>query len=246
MIQTFVIFGDPHGDKANPRATEALFNFMDDFRPDIVVNAGDNWNFDYLRAKASAKEENSDSSEDWKMGSEFFLRAMSYGKRRFFLRGNHDERVWDSWRNATKESVRIAAEKGIRDIEKLVTKRRVTMLPYDSREGVLDVDGLRVIHGYSSGIGAALRFARVYGDCAYAHTHSMDVAPAEKWPSPSVAYGTGCLMNVDQPYNSRNMGKLRHENGFLSGFVKDGRATFFQAKLHPDGFVYASTEIKGY
>lgn len=246
MTQTFVVFGDPHGDKAHSRAVDAFFEFLKDFKPDIIVNAGDNWDFSYIRAKASAKDESSDSTQDWAMGSEFFLRAMAYGKKRFFLRGNHDERLWDVRESTLNESVRIAAEKGIRDIEKLVARRRVKMFSYNARDGVLDVDGLRVIHGYSAGVGAARKFAQVYGSCAFAHTHSMDVAPVERWPTPAVAYGTGGLLTLDQPYNARHIGRLRHENGWLYGFVKDGKATFFQAKLHPDGNVYAAPQIHPY
>lgn len=245
-LETFVIFGDPHGDEINPVMRDAFLSFLSDFKPKILVNAGDNWNFSHLRGKASPKDLNTSAKADWEAGEHFFLRAMAYGKRRFFLRGNHDERLWDTLHGSQLAVVREAAQTGIERIEGLVAKRKVVMLPYHSRLGILEVDGLRVLHGYAAGVGAARRFAQVYGSCAFAHTHSMDVAPVERWPEVSVAYGTGCLMTPEQGYNSRDIGKLRHENGWLFGFVKDDKATFFQAKLHKDGKVYASTEIKAY
>ena len=244
--ETIVVFGDPHGDEICPLMRASLMGFLKEFKPRILVNAGDNFNFSHIRGKATPKERDTSSAEDWRIGSEFFLEAMSHGKRRYFLRGNHDERLWDVRANAMDSDRREAADEGIRKIEAMARRRNTQMLPYHSGLGVLDVDGLRVIHGYASGVGAARKFASVYGSCAYAHTHSMDVAPVERWPEPSVAYGTGCLMQIEQGYNSRNIGKLRHENGWLYGFVKDGRAVYFQAKQHADKTVYASTNFQGF
>lgn len=245
-LERLVIIGDPHGDKIKEGLADRLFAFLDDFRPKLVIHGGDNWDFRYLRNGASEKEEGEDASLDFSLGSEFMLRYLSYGTQRVFLRGNHDERPYDTYRNATKEKVRIAARKVIEDMEKVTAKRRAQVLPYSSRQGVLDLNGLRVIHGYACGINAARRFAQVYGTCAFLHTHSMDVAPAESWPSPAVAYGAGCLMEPDQPYNDRQVNKLRHENGFLYGYIINNKATLFQARLGGDGCFHAASEIKAY
>lgn len=245
-LQTFVVFGDSHGEELDPTMRRSLIEFLKSFRPDILVNAGDNFNFSHIRGKATPAEKNASSREDWKVGSEFFSEAMALGKKKFFLRGNHDERLWDVAKTAQESDRREAAEDGIRAIETMVKKCRTTMLPYHSRSGVLDVDGLRVIHGYSSGVGAARKFAQVYGNCAYAHTHTMDAVSVEKWPEAAIAYGTGCLMSIDQDYNSRHLGKLRHENGWLYGFTKNGKATYFQAKQHADKKVYAPTDFQGF
>lgn len=245
-LQTFVIFGDPHGNEIDPNMRASLMAFLREFKPDILINAGDSFNFGHIRGKATLAEKNASSRDDWKVGKEFFLEAMSFGRRRFFLRGNHDERLWDVAKTALESDRREAAEDGIKDIEQMVKRRRTTMLPYHSKKGVLDFEGLRVLHGYASGVGAARKFAQVFGTCAYAHTHSMDTVSAERWPEAAVAYGTGCLMTIDQDYNSRMLGKLRHENGWLYGFTKDGKATYFQAKQHADKKVYAPYDFKGF
>ena len=242
----FVDIGDNHGDEENQEVTAKLFAFLDDFRPHTVIHGGDNWNFSYLRRGASAKEQDSDSTADWAMGSEFFLRYMSYGTRRIYLRGNHCERPWNTYKDATTEAVRKHALHGIEDIEKLVRRRKVQMLPYHSRTGVLDIDGYRTLHGYAHGVGAARKFAASYGTCTYHHTHAMDVGVFEKWPEPSVAYGTGCLMKIDQDYNATQMNKLRHENGWVYGWIRNNRAVYFQAKCQPDGKFLLSHEVKEY
>jgi len=245
-LQTFVVFGDPHGDEICPLMRASLLSFLKAFKPGIVVNAGDNFNFSHIRGKATPAEKNSSSREDWATGKEFFLESMAFGKQRFFLRGNHDERLWDVAKTSLDADRREAAEDGIKTIEQMCARRRTTMFPYHSRNGILDVDGLRVLHGYAAGIGAARKFAQVFGSCAYAHTHTMDSVSVERWPEPGIAYGTGCLMSIEQDYNSRNLGKLRHENGWLYGFVKDGKATYFQAKQHADKKVYAPTDFQGF
>lgn len=242
----FVDVGDNHGDEENQEVTAKLFAFLDDFKPHTVIHGGDCWNFSHLREGASAKDEDRDATPDWAMGSEFFLRYMSYGKRRIFLRGNHDERLWDTHKRATKEAVRKYALSGIHDVEKLVAKRRVEMLSYNSRTGVVDLGGLRLIHGYAHGASAPRKFAATYGTCLFHHLHSMDVGVFEKYPEPSVAYGSGCLMHVDQDYNARQMNKLRHENGFLYGFIKNGNPTVYQARVRKDGSMLLAHEFRSY
>lgn len=245
-LQRFVIFGDPHGDEIDPVVEAAFFSFLDDFKPDIVVNGGDNWNFAYLRRNASDKERAANAEADWQMGSEFFLRVMAYGKQRFFLRGNHDERVYDAYKNATREDSRIAAEKGIKDIEKLVARRRVKMLPYNSRIGVLDHEGIRVVHGYAHGVGGARQHAVSYGTCVYCHTHATDVGSVERWPEPSIAFGTGCLTRIDQDYNKTQRNKLRHENAWVLGYTDGSKASYFQVRRGAGGLFHAPIEIKAY
>jgi hypothetical protein len=240
----FVDIGDPHGDHVNEDLIQKLFDFMDDFQPDVVIHGGDNWDFPQLRKKASQKEKDLPMSADWQMGMDFLNKFCSYGTERYFLRGNHDERLWDLAHEGDGQA-RELADRLIRDAEKLIKSLKVKMLPYDSRGGVLDLGGLKCIHGYAHGVAAADKFARVYGTCTYHHTHSMQVGTVEKWPRPQVAYGAGTLAHIDQPYNSRQLGKLRHENGFTYGMLTGGDPIVFQARLI-DGDIYATKNIEIY
>lgn len=246
LPERFLIIGDPHGEELNHDVAESLFAFAADFKPHLVIHGGDNWNFSYMRKGASASEEGANADADWEVGSEFFLRYMALGSTRVFLRGNHDERLWKTYREATKETTRRHAKDGIDDIEALVKKRRVRMLPYDSRQGVLDINGVRVIHGYAHGVGSARAHAASFGTCAYCHTHATDVAAFERWPEPSIAYGVGCLLNIDQDYNSSQRNKLRHENAWLCGYTDGTRATYMQVRRGANGQFHAPTQIKAY
>jgi hypothetical protein len=245
MTEPFVIAGDNHGDEQNDMVTEKFFEWLDDFDPSIVIHGGDNWNFAALRRKATPEERQQSITPDFEAGQDFMKRLFSHGKKRFFTRGNHDERIYSLAREAKDAAVSMLAGKLTADIDALMRKLRARVLPYDSRLGVLDVDGVRSIHGYAAGIGAARKFAHVYGTCAFNHTHSMDVAPAEHWPEVSIAYGVGCLCHIDQPYNHTQPGKLRHENGWVYGYTDGKRATYFQARFK-NGQVYAAEKLKAY
>lgn len=241
----FCVVGDNHGDEIKYELADKFFDWLDDYRPHIIIHGGDNWNFAALRRKASPEERMIAIAPDYDAGIDFANRLFSYGSQRFFTRGNHDERIYAYARDAKDAATVHFAQTLCLDTDKLMGKRRVTMLPYDSRKGVLNIEGIRSIHGYSAGVGAARRFASVYGTCAFNHTHSMEVGVFERWPETSIAYGVGGMLNIDQHYNSAQIAKLRHENGWVYGTTDGVRATYLQAK-YKDGTIYAAKEIKAY
>ena len=244
-LERFVIVGDTHGDEIEPEIEVKFFDWLREFNPQIRIHGGDVWNFAALRKKASPDERTTALAPDFKAGASFLGRLFAGGTDRFFLRGNHDERIYCCSKTATDAALAHYATSMCSSIEHLMRKSKAKMLPYDSRGGVLDVKGLRGLHGYASGIGAARKFAFVYGDCFFCHTHSMDSCPVEKYPEPAVARGSGCLCKIDQVYNQTQIGKLRHENGWLYGFTDGARATYFQAKFK-DGRVVVAKDFETY
>lgn len=241
----FVIVGDNHGDEEEPDLVEKFFAWLDDWRPDLVIHGGDNWNFAALRTKANADEKTIAIAPDYEAGVNFAKRLFAHGSKRYFTRGNHDERIYRLAAESKDAATQHAASQLCNDTDALMCKLRVKVLPYDSRLGVLDANGVRSIHGYSAGVSAARKFASVYGTCSYNHTHSMEVGVYEQWPETAVAYGVGCLLKIDQGYNAHQIAKLRHENGWLYGETNGKRAVYFQAKFK-DGKVYAAPEFKAY
>lgn len=244
-LQRWVDVGDTHGDEIDPVLREKFFAWLDDFKPDIVIHGGDAWNFAALRKKASPEEKAQSVAPDFEEGAEFLRRLYKHGTERFLTRGNHDERIYNTARDAQDACVRECAERLCRDVDKLLQLHNVKVLPYDSRAGVLDVAGLRVIHGYAAGVGAARKFATVFGSCSFHHTHTLEMCPAEHWPHPAVAWGSGCLLKIDQQYNKTGLAKLRHENGWLYGFTDGWTATYFPAR-YQNGAIYAATDVKAY
>ena len=241
----FVDMADNHGDMIDPIAESAFFEFMADFKPDVVIHSGDNWDFRNIRRGATEDEKRESMGPDWEAGSDFFKRYFSYGSERHFLRGNHDERVYYLLHNC-KGIHRDYAERGVKDIEMLCRARRVNMLPYDSRKGVLRIGHFTTIHGYHAGMGAANCHARIYGNCFFGHTHTQDVAPVPNLDGPAEARGIGCLCQIDMPYNQHQTNKLRHQQGWVYGeLFSDGTYQAFQTKRINNSF-YVAQSIKKY
>lgn len=241
----FVIVADNHGSEQHDKSVAALFKFMEDYKPDIAVHLGDNWNFDQLRRGARDDEQADSLQEDWEAGTGFFKKFFSFGRERHFLRGNHDERIY-YLRNNTSGVVRDYAEDGIKRIEAMAKRHKVNVLPYDAREGVLRLGRLKLIHGYHHGMNSAKSHAQVYGNCAYGHTHSDDVY---RIPGLEVreAVNIPCLCDESKlEYIRTKTGRLRWITGWGYGVVfPDGTYQLFQAKCVMGQF-YAATTVKAY
>lgn len=241
----FVKVGDNHGGEQEDVLVEKFFEWLKDFRPQLRIHTGDAFNFAALRKKASPEDKAVAIAPDYEAGNDFMARLFDGGTEKYFLRGNHDERIYNQAETTTDAVLQHYASKMVTEIGVAARKRNVRMLPYDSSEGVLDVHGVRAIHGYAAGIGAARKFAFVYGSCSFGHTHAMDVCPVEHWPETAIAYGTGCMCKIRQPYNRTQVNTLRHENGWLYGFTDGTRATYYQAKFK-DGRIHVASEFKTY
>ena len=239
----FVVASDSHGDQVDPETERALFAFIADFKPQLRIHAGDAWDFRNLRRGASDDEKAHSLEDDWQAGSDFMRRFFDGGKENHFLRGNHDERLWNFAHSATG-LLRDYAHDGIKRVEKLAAKSRAKMMPYDSRLGVLKLGALKVIHGYAAGIGAARKHAIVYRNCLFGHTHNCDVAGAESDEGVSEARGIGACCRLDMPYNAHQTSKLRHQNAFCYGLLfDDGTYQLNQAKKIENRF-YAASDFR--
>jgi predicted phosphodiesterase len=239
----FVVASDSHGDQIDATTETALLSFIADFKPQIRIHAGDVFDFRNLRRGASDDEKAHSLEDDWRMGSDFMRRFFDGGRENHFLRGNHDERLWNFAHSATG-LLRDYAHDGIARVEKLVAKSRARMLPYDSRLGVLKLGALKVIHGYAAGIGAARKHAIVYRNVLFGHTHNCDVAGAESDEGVSEARGIGACCRLDMPYNAHQTGKLRHQNAFCYGLLfEDGTYQLNQAKKI-DGRFYVASDFR--
>lgn len=240
----FVVVSDNHGDMQDEASVAALWEFLKDYQPEIRVHAGDNWDFRNLRRGATDDEKAASLEEDWEHGADFLRRFFEGGISNHFLRGNHDERMWD-FRNSATGLLRDYAAEGIRRIEAMVKQSRAKMLPYDSAIGVLSLGKLSVVHGYHAGIGAVRQHAAVYGNVLFGHVHTIESAPV---PSiePAEARSIGCLCIRDMDYINKKTGKLRWANGWGYGLVfPDGTYQLFQTRKL-NGRFYAATGIESY
>lgn len=212
----FVVGFDPHGALQDESANNAFFKFIKDYKPDIRVAGGDVFDFAQLRGKASQSDKADSMEHDFKMGREWLHKL----KPTHFLRGNHDERLWDLARHAQEGFVRDAASAGVREIEHLCRALNCEMLPYDKRAGVLRIGSLKIIHGFHAGVYAARKAALTYGSVLMGHCHSIQCSTIEGLED-RMGRICGCLCKLDMDYCRHQPGTLAWQHGWAYGVVSD-------------------------
>jgi len=238
-----VFASDLHGDNQNPKVVGKLYDFLDKFNPDIRLFGGDLFDFRAMRKGGSAMERSESMAGDVQAGMEFLERF----RPSVFLRGNHDERIWDFAQHAELGIIRDAAKEGVRDIKDKCNRIKCKMLPYDAREGVYRLHGLTFIHGFHAGLYATKKHAEVYateGGCVlHGHTHGIQRASITRLGG-GEGRGVGCLARLDMDYNRHQTGKLIHANGWAYGVVWNGGHEIFQAQESKDGRWVVATELE--
>jgi predicted phosphodiesterase len=242
--QRFVVVSDNHGDMADAASVGALWSFMRDWKPEIRIHAGDNFDFRNLRKGASDEEKAASLSEDWEMGNDFMRKFFEGGKSNHFLRGNHDERIYD-FRNSCTGMIRDYASDGIKQLEATVKRCKAKMQPYDSDLGVLELGKLNVVHGYHAGLSACRLHAQIYGNVLFGHVHAIEVSSVASL-EPTEARALGCLCRKDMDYINKKTGKLRWGQGWAYGLLfSDGTYQLFQTR-NINGNFYAASQIQTY
>lgn len=147
-----------------------------------------------------------------------------------FLRGNHDERLWDL-AEQSEGIVADYAKLGVQRLEKLVARLRCQMFPYNKREGVFTLGSFKFIHGYLLGITAARRTAMIYGSVVMGHGHSIQSASIEGI-EPRAGFMCGCLCKLELDYNRAHAGTLSWNHGWAYGVTneKTGAFHYWQAR----------------
>lgn len=245
-IKRFIAVADSHGTEIDTRTEDAVISFLKDFKPSVRIHLGDGWNLEALRNGASASEREQSIKDDFKEAERFLKRFFIGGQENYYLEGNHDRVRIETFAKSRDAIVREAAEAAMNEMTRIQKQCRCTVLPYDSRLGVLRLGHLKAVHGYAAGLSATQKHARVYGNVIHGHTHAIECVPVENDEGPSEARAIGALCKIDQPYNARQLNKLRHANGFAYGFLhSDGTYQILQARRIGDSF-YAAPEIKAY
>lgn len=217
---------DLHGQQQDVKANKSFFQFVRRWKPHIRIAGGDIWDFKQLRKKADAYEKRDSMAQDVAMGQVW----LEDFRPTHFLRGNHDERLWD----LAEQSEGIVADYAklcVSRLEKLVSGLRCRMYAYNKREGVLSLGSLKFIHGYLTGITAARRTAMIYGSVVMGHGHGIQSATIEG-VEPRAGFMCGCLCKTELGYNRAHPGTLAWENGWCFGVVneKTGAFQYWQAR----------------
>ena len=239
--ERFVVVGDNHGDMIDPVMERLFFRWLADYNPTVRIHSGDLFDFRALRSGASMMEKQESMGDDFEAGLSFARNLFSGGGKRWYLRGNHCERLYDLLHNE-RGPLWDHAKLLTKSLDSEMKKLKVKVLPYDSRLGVLEIGHMAVIHGFGGGGPSTARDAAItYKSCIFGHTHATDMVPVKAIRGPSVAMGTGCMCVIDMPYNARQTNKLRHQQGWVYGeLFPDGTYSAYQAKRVGDSVTAAS------
>ncbi|NBW10606.1 MAG: hypothetical protein EBR82_21535 [Caulobacteraceae bacterium] len=245
-FKTFALVADNHGDQIHPATEKKFFRWLEDFKPNIRVHLGDNWNFDALRRGASESDKTVDLKRDIAAGKKFLSKYFAPDATNIFLRGNHDERLWKLQKDPCNAVARGYAEKIVEELEEHIAGLNAKMLPYDSEKGVYRLGKLTCVHGYAHGMGASRTHARVYGNCVFGHVHRFD-ACGEASLGRRYAQSIGCLARHDMAYCADKAYRLGWHHGWAYGVLySNGNYEIKEAKIGQDGRVAVATAFTVY
>lgn len=234
---------DLHGDNQDFEASHAFLHFVDVFKPDVRVFGGDLFDFRAIRRGANKEEKADSMALDIELGLKFLDRY----KPDVFLRGNHDERLWQLAQNG-EGLLRDHAQEGVRSIETKCKIKGIKMLPYNASEGIYDLGNLRFIHGYHAGIYATKKHAEIYapsgGAVLHGHTHQIQSTNIPR-SNGARGYAVGCLARTAMEYNYHRTSRLTHQNGWAYGIAWKGGSEVMQARRSGRKWLYA-TDIKAH
>lgn len=219
----FICAFDVHGDKAHEPTLSVFWNFLENHWNDATyrIMGGDLWDFRPLRKGADAEERAESMSSDYRAGLVFLERMQVT----HFLRGNHDERLWELAANGRGVERDFAADK-CEYIEAEMARRGVDMRRYHIRDGVLQIGHLKVSHGFFNGVSCARQMAEVYGSVLFGHNHVIQTQPVAGLEH-RAARCCGAMCELIMPYNERRPGTLRHANGFSYGVIHESTGEYF-------------------
>lgn len=221
----WMAIADSHGDMQDDGAVKVARDFMRFWKPKIRIHLGDAFDLRCLRKGASEGEQ----SEAIKADIECGLDLLSWYQPTVFLRGNHDERLWDGLTD-TNGFVRDFCGELVQDILKTLGKK-CQVFPYCKRTGIFRMGHAKFCHGFGNGgLYAARNAALVYNNIFMGHFHTVETYNAPGL-EPREGRIVGSLCKLDMVYNRAHMNTLRQCHGFAYGFLNEcGTYDAFQAR----------------
>lgn len=211
-LTKWVFVTDPHGEHIDPTASDAFFEFLDYWKPSVRIHGGDGIDLASLRKGASPEDKAHGISQDVYAHRQFMERLQPH----VWLRGNHDERLWDVAQNSQNGALRSMAGELVNDM--LDRYRDVQILPYCKRNGVYKMGNYSFIHGYSHGMYAARQAVAAYGNVVMGHVHTPQLHTNARH-EPERGYSCGCLCQLDLGYNRAHLNTLRQRHGWAYGVM---------------------------
>lgn len=209
-----VIAADNHGDMLDSDTHKQLFSVIDAWKPDMRIHLGDVFNLDACRDGASPEERNVNLGEDIKSGLDF----LEEFRPSVLTWGNHDYRIFKRTKSLSAID-RDWAEMNIKKIDAVTKKLKIATYGWGVKQGVYEIAGQKMVHGYSHGLTATTTMGRTYGRCVHAHNHTGDII----W-LPTIDGGfaqsiPSMCNNNDMSYQLGQIASFKHISGFGLGLA---------------------------
>lgn len=219
-IETFIAFGDNHGDIVHKPTEAALVKhikagFMG--RPfKHRIHLGDGFDARNWRRGASGKEARASMAEDKRAGLEFLYKT----KPTVYLLGNHCDRIllMELAQQGGESDYAAEFKTALFDMLKRVGCKHI--LPYDKRHGKWKLGPITFIHGAKSGMAAVRDSAKEYNcECLImGHLHRIHRENVSKEDG-CVGISAGCIGDINKMEYAKNYSSvLTWGNGWVYGY----------------------------
>lgn len=224
----YVIAQDIHGKHRDEAVCDALFTFMESYKPKIRIINGDLFDLTCLRTGASPTEKAESLQDDFDYGFDF----MAKFKPTHYNYGNHEHRLPKLLSHPVGE-IQYCARKILDDIERECRSYKCEVRPYDTIKGILPLGKLNVLHAFGQGgDNCAKEHAISWGPCAIGHGHRIEHVIIASGAHRLECNMLGCICKTHLDYDSTRIKAMRQRNGWGYGFVSlsTGDYNLFQAQ----------------
>jgi hypothetical protein len=243
-----MLCSDNHGDAIDIRTAKAFLSRKRDFKPDVVIHLGDNWDFKSIRRGASAEEKACSMIDDFHAGCDFMNEVFKGKHENYQLIGNHCYRIWEVADGADGPKS-DAAQMIIEKMGYIFKRLNVKTTPFDTRKGILKLGKLGFIHGYCHAQNAAKKHAEVYGG-SLSHIFAGDLHANIYWKSasidPVVCQHIPCMTQLDPEYARRHINKLKHSQGWCEITLHNDYVQYQVIESDKKGKFHAYEKTKSY
>jgi hypothetical protein len=228
-MKKIAIGTDPHCPYEDKYVQNLFLRFINDWKPDVVVLAGDLIDCRQLSPFDRDPRTRQSFGGDLEISRGYLdsiNEATSYGTRKIFLGGNHEDRIRKYlWSTAPE----LSSVEGI-DIPDLLglEERHWEYIPYYDAVGTTGAPGfmyynILVMHGIfarkHSAVTARAHFERFICNGVNGHTHRQGTYYHRAWGGEFTWIEAGCMCILEPPY----MSSPDWQQGWTAGYVFDDK-----------------------
>lgn len=239
--ETFVAFGDNHGDKIDKECEAGLLRFLDKYPCDHRIHLGDCFDLRSIRQGATGSEEDESLEDDLEAGIDFIRKTAPTA----FLYGNHEDRLHHIMSCSSRGTLRDYCKDLDSEIKSVLKQHGCRKIyDYHADDGVHRLKKITFVHGYTCGRDAVEVHARHYaqpgGALIMGHLHSIQAVNAAKHGG-AVGFSGGCLCKKSEMRYAKNrLATSKWGSGWLYGFVQGNDWKVWQAHKVGKDFIVST------